>query len=56
MGETTEVRDLLLRVDDKFPEDAAMRYNLARYECKLGRLEQAKRWLEKAFELGDVGA
>jgi hypothetical protein len=30
-----------------------MRYNLACYECKLGRLEQAKSWLEKAFELGD---
>ena len=30
-----------------------MRYNLACYECQLGRLEQAKNWLEKAFKLGD---
>jgi hypothetical protein len=31
-----------------------MRYNLACYECQLGRLEQAKGWLEKAFALGDA--
>jgi hypothetical protein len=31
-----------------------MRYNLACYECQLGRLEQAKQWLEKAFLLGDA--
>lgn len=30
-----------------------MRYNLACYECQLGRLEQAKSWLEKAFGVGD---
>ena len=38
---------------DKFPEDPIMRYNLACYECQLGRLEQAKNWLQKAFEVGD---
>jgi hypothetical protein len=31
-----------------------MRYNLACYECQLGRLELAKEWLEKAFKLGDA--
>jgi len=30
-----------------------IRYNLACYECQLGRLEQAKSWLQKSFELGD---
>jgi len=50
---TEEARDNLLRVVDKFPEDPIMRYNLACYECQLGRLEQAKNWLEKAFEVGD---
>lgn len=30
-----------------------MRYNLACYECQLGRMEQAKLWLEKAFTLRD---
>lgn len=43
-----------LRVVDKFPISATMRCNLACYECRLGRLEQAKMWLEKAFELGDA--
>jgi tetratricopeptide (TPR) repeat protein len=49
---TAEARDSLLRVVDKFPISATMRYNLACYECQLGRLEQAKEWLEKAFKLG----
>ncbi len=51
---TAEARDNLLGVVDKFPISATMRYNLACYECQLGRLEQAKDWLEKAFQLGDA--
>jgi len=51
---TAEARDNLLRVVDKFPISATMRYNLACYECQLGRLEQAKDWLEKAFKLGNA--
>jgi tetratricopeptide (TPR) repeat protein len=51
---TAEARDNLLRVVDKFPISATMRYNLACYECQLGRLEQAKQWLEKAFAIGDA--
>jgi tetratricopeptide (TPR) repeat protein len=50
---TEEVRDNLLRVVDKFLDDPIMRYNLACYEYQLGRLEQAKNWLEKAFAVGD---
>lgn len=50
---TAEARDNLLRVVDKFPISATIRYNLACYECQLGRLPQAKLWLEKAFALGD---
>jgi hypothetical protein len=38
---------------ERFPHDAIMRYNLACYECQLGRLEQAKGWLQKAFKIGD---
>jgi len=48
---TAEARDNLLRVVDRFPISATIRYNLACYECQLGRLEQAKGWLEKAFQL-----
>jgi hypothetical protein len=33
---------------DKFQNKSIMRYNLACYECQLGRLEQASEWLEKA--------
>ncbi len=53
LNRSAEARDNLLRVVDKFPEDPIMRYNLACYECQLGRIEQAKHWLEKAFEIGD---
>lgn len=52
---TAEARDNLLRVVDKFPEDAIMRYNMACYECQLGRLPEARQWLRKAFTLADVG-
>src|SRR6267154_703016 len=51
---TVEARDNLLPVVDKFPNEPILRYNLACYECRLGRLEQAKNWLEKAFRLGDA--
>ncbi len=50
---TQEARDFLLPVVDRFPDHALIRYNLACYECQLGRLPQAKAWLEKAFALGD---
>jgi tetratricopeptide (TPR) repeat protein len=50
---TQEARDNLLRVVDQFPDSVIMRYNLACYECQLGRLEQARNWLEKAIQLGD---
>ena len=51
---TAEARDNLLRVVDKFPEDATMRYNLACYECQLGRLDEARQWLRKAFALANA--
>jgi predicted Zn-dependent protease len=51
---TPEARDNLLRVVESFPLSATMRYNLACYECQLGRLQQARQWLEKAFKLGDA--
>ncbi len=53
MERTAEARDNLLPVMEKFPDDAVMRYNLACYECQLGRLAQAKHWLEESFEIGD---
>ncbi len=49
---TAEARDNLLRVVDQFPISATIRYNLACYECQLGRLAEAKVWLQIAFRLG----
>jgi predicted Zn-dependent protease len=51
---TAEARDNLLRVVDKFLDNTTVRYNLACYECQLGRFAQARAWLEKAFKLGDA--
>jgi hypothetical protein len=48
-----ELDNVIANLVDKFTDDPIMRYNLACYECQLGRLEQAKNWLEKAFTLGD---
>ncbi len=48
---TTEARDNLLRVVDTFSDNVTMRYNLACYESQLGRIEEAKDWLVKAFKL-----
>jgi tetratricopeptide (TPR) repeat protein len=38
---------------DKFPHDATLRYNLACYACQLGRLDEARDWLEKSFLMPD---
>jgi tetratricopeptide (TPR) repeat protein len=53
LNRTAEARDNLLSVLDKFPDESVLRYNVACYECQLGRLEQAKDWLEKAFKMGN---
>ena len=37
---------------ERFPDSATMRYNLACYECQLGRQKEAKRWLAEAFGVG----
>ena len=49
---TAEARDNLLRVVEKFAKDPIIRYNLACYECQLGRLEEAKTWFQKACDVG----
>jgi tetratricopeptide (TPR) repeat protein len=54
LNRTAEARDNLLSVLNKFPGESVLRYNVACYECQLGRLEQSKRWLKKTFKMGDV--
>lgn len=48
---TKEAYDVLIAVVDKFPEEHLMRYNLACYSCRLGNLNEAYQWLEKAIDL-----
>jgi tetratricopeptide (TPR) repeat protein len=50
---TKEAWDVLIPVVDKFPKEYLMRYNLACYACQLENLEEAWRWLEQAFDIGD---
>ncbi len=52
---TREARDHLLSVVDKFPISATIRYNLACYECQLGNLVEARKWLKITFRMGDQG-
>lgn len=52
---TPEARDNLLPVLERFPDDATLRYNLACYECQLGRLDLARQWLDRAFALDGAG-
>jgi tetratricopeptide (TPR) repeat protein len=48
---TKEAYDVLIAVVDKFPAEHLIRYNLACYSCRLGRLKEAYQWLEKAIDL-----
>lgn len=50
---TQEAWNVLLPVADKFPAEYIVRYNLACYACQLGRLEEAKKWLQRAIEIAD---
>ena len=44
-------RAVLWAAQASFPEEALIRYNLACYECQLGRLEEARAYLREAFRL-----
>ena len=50
-GQTQSAHDCVKPVLNRFPKNPALRYNLACYACQLGRLEEAKGWLENAFAL-----
>ena len=44
-------KDILLNAESKFPKEAIIKYNLACYCCQLGEIENAKKYLKKAFEI-----
>ncbi len=49
---TAEAREKLLPAAARFPEVTTIPYNLACYECQLGRLDRARRWLSLAMSIG----
>jgi tetratricopeptide (TPR) repeat protein len=44
-------KELLLNAESRFPKEAVIKYNLACYECVAGNLEEAKKYLQKCFEI-----
>jgi tetratricopeptide (TPR) repeat protein len=48
---TEEAYAVLVPVLELFAEDSVLRYNLARYCCKLGRLKEAIGYLDRAIDL-----
>lgn len=38
---------------ERFPEEPIIPYNLACYACQSGRVEEARHWLDHAFQRGD---
>jgi predicted Zn-dependent protease len=53
MRQTQEAWNQLLPGAEKFPKEPNIPYNLACYATQLGRLEEARKWLRRAFEIGD---
>ena len=43
--------EVLLPAFEKFPEEPIIPYNLACYACQLGRLDQARQWLQHAVKV-----
>ena len=55
LNRTSEAYVLLASVVSRFPDQTTMFYHLPVYGCHLHRLREAKKWLERAFEIGDAG-
>jgi tetratricopeptide (TPR) repeat protein len=53
LNRTEEAWKLLLPMAQKFPRSWIIAYDLSCYACQLGRLEEGRTWLKKAFRLGD---
>ncbi|HUR47651.1 MAG TPA: hypothetical protein VMZ27_17335 [Candidatus Saccharimonadales bacterium] len=54
MRQTEDAWNALFFVSDKFPNVPLIPYNLACYACCLGRLDDSRTWLKRAFSLGGV--
>lgn len=53
-GGIPQAKEILSKAQPLFPKDPLIPYNLACYECQLGNLTEAWKWVEKAMELGDA--
>ena len=53
LNRTQEAWDLLLPLAKKFPRSWIISYDLACYACQLGNIAVGRKWLKKAFKLGD---
>jgi len=51
-GGLQEAWDLLLPAADKFPQESVIPYNLSCYACQMGRLEESRKWLQRAVSVG----
>jgi predicted Zn-dependent protease len=53
-GSVQAAFEILRAVAEEFPEEPTIPYNLACYDCQLGRLSAARDWLKRAFAVGDM--
>ena len=53
---TDEAFRLLREVVFQFPQESVIPYNLACYACQMGELDAARRWLDRAVEIGGKAA
>jgi tetratricopeptide (TPR) repeat protein len=51
-GGIPSAKQILIEAESKFPGESLIRYNLACYECQLGNLKEAMKWVEKAIAVG----
>jgi len=54
MKRTPEAFHILLPAASKFPCNSTIAYDLACYACQLGRIEEARHWLDQALKSGDA--
>lgn len=54
LNRTQEAWDLLLPFAQKFPLSWIIPYDLSCYACQLGKIAEGRRWLGRAFHLGDA--
>jgi hypothetical protein len=53
-GSLEKSAEVLRPAVEKFPEEPTIPYNLACYECMLGNLDEARRWLQEAIKRGGL--